>query len=130
MRLVLLTTVRFQRKDDVKEDEEREYECLDEADEQLEPDEREHETRQEQKRGEHGEHDLAAPDIAPESKGQGEDAKELAEELDDADEDHDEANERSFLERREVDPAREVRQAVLPDARGLVPDEAGQGETE
>src|SRR5688572_10504963 len=126
MCLVLLTTVRLERKDDVEEDEEREYERLDEADEELEPHEGKHEARQEQKRGEHGEHDLAAPDIAPESKGQREDAKELAEELDYADEDHDEANERPFFERREVEPAREVRRAVLPDAGRLVPDEARQ----
>src|SRR5688500_18309133 len=129
MRLVLFTTVRFERQDDVEEHKEREYERLDEADEQLEPHERKHEARQEEERREHGEHDLAAPHVAPESERQCEDAEELAEELDDADENHDDTHEHALVEGREVEPPREVRKAVLPNARGLVPDEAGEGET-
>ena len=82
MRLVLFTTVRLERKDDVEEHEEREYERLDEADEELEGDEREDEARYEQERGEDGKHDLAAPDVAPESEGEREDPEQLAEELD------------------------------------------------
>src|SRR5687768_2719324 len=129
MRLVLLTTMRFERKDDVEEHKEREYERLDEADEQLEPHERKHEARQEEERREHGEHDLAAPHVAPESERQCEDAEELAEELDDADEDHDDAHEHALVERREIEPPREVRKSVLPDARRLIPDEPGEGES-
>src|SRR5688572_14764461 len=130
MRLVLFTTVRFERQDDVEEHKEREYERLDEADEQLEPHERKHEARQEEERREHGEHDLAAPHVAPESERQREDAEELAEELDDADKDHDDAHEHSLVERREVEPPREVRNAVLPDAGRLIPDEASEGQSE
>src|SRR5687768_13416269 len=122
MRFVLFTTVRLKRKDDVEEHEEREHECLDEADEQLEPDEWEHEARQEQQRREHSENDLAAPHVAPEPERQCEDAEQLAEKLDDADEDHDDTYENAFVERREVEPPREVREAVLPDASGLIPD--------
>src|SRR5512141_2137994 len=109
MGLVLLTTVRLERKDDVQEHEEREYERLDESDEQLEPDERKHEAGNEEQRGKDGEHDLAAPDVAPETKGQREDAEELAEELDGTDEDeHHHADERPLFERRDVDPTSEV----------------------
>src|SRR5438552_10846573 len=54
MRRVLLAAVRLEREDDVEEHEEREYECLDEADEQLESDEWEHEARNEEQRGQHG----------------------------------------------------------------------------
>src|SRR5687767_3500307 len=128
---VLFTTMRLERKDDVKEYKEREHERLDEADEQLEPHEREHEARQEEERGEHGKHDLAAPHIAPKTKREREDPEQLAEELDRSDEDeHHRTNEGSLLERGEVDPAREVRPAVLTDAGRLIPDEPGEGETE
>src|SRR5687768_13338275 len=130
MRLVLLTTMRFERKDDVEEHQEREYERLDKADEQLESHRNEREARQEEERREHGEHDLAAPHVAPESERQCEDAEELAEELDDADEDHDDTHEHALVERREVEPPREIRKAVLPNARRLIPDEAGERETE
>src|SRR3990170_5285132 len=130
VRLVLFATVRLERKDDVEEHEEREHERLDEADEQLEPHEREHEARQEEERREHGEHDLAAPHVAPETKRQRENSEQLAEELDRADEDeHHGTNEGSLLERGEVDPAREVRPAVLADACRLIPDESGEGES-
>ena len=88
------------------------------------------EARYEEKGRQDREHDLAAPDVAPESKGQREDAEELAEELDDADNDHHAAHEHAFAESGEVEPAGEVADSVLPDARGLVPDEAGQRESE
>src|SRR5678816_3393269 len=107
-RFVLLTTVRLERKDDVEQHEEREHECLDEADEELETDEWKHEAGNEQERREDGENDLAAPDVAPESERQRKDAEQLAKELDRTDEDeHDDADERSLFERGEVDPTRE-----------------------
>src|SRR6266850_1185963 len=128
--LFVLSTVRLERKDDVEEHEEREHERLNEADEQLEPEEREHEARYEEQRGKHGQHDLAAPDVAPETERQGEDAEELREELDESDEDHHHSDERAVPEAREVDPTREIADAVLADARGLVPDESGEREAE
>src|SRR6185503_19203793 len=128
---VLLTTMRLKRKDDVEKHKEREHERLDESDEQLESDERKHEARNEQQRGKDGENDLAAPDVAPESERQRKDAEQLAEEFDRTDEDeHHDADERPLLERGEVDPAREVAEPVLLDARPLVPDESRQGEAE
>src|SRR5882672_3687908 len=131
MGLVLFPTVRFQRKDDVEQHEEREYERLDEADEELERDEWQHEAWDEQERGQHREHDLAAPDVAPKAQCQREDSEKLAEQFDRSDEDeHHTADERSFLERREVDPTSEVAKAVLPNTGGLVPDESGKRETE
>src|SRR6267142_3255422 len=131
MYLMLLTTVRLERKNDVEQHEECEHERLDESDEELEADERKHEAWDEQERGEHGQDDLAAPDVAPDSERQGEDAEQLAEEFDRADEDeHDDTDEGSLFERGDVDPAREVAEPVLLDAGPLVPDESGQGETE
>src|SRR2546427_10720928 len=131
MRRVLFPTVRLERKDDVEEHEEREDERLDEADEQLKADEWKDEARDEEQRGQHRQHDLAAPDVAPEPERQGEDPEQLAEEFDRADEDeHHDADERALLERRKVDPACEVAQAVLLDAGPLVPDEAGEREAE
>src|SRR5258705_9160951 len=128
---VLLTTVRLERKDDVEQHEEREHERLDESDEQLEGNEDIREAGNEQQGRENGENDLATPDVAPESERQREDAEELAEEFDRTDEDeHDDADERSLFERREVEPAREVAEPVLLDAGPLVPDEARQGEAE
>src|SRR5438874_3147635 len=124
---VLLLAVRLERKDDVEENEEREDERLNEADEKLEPDERKHQARNEEQRREHREHDLAAPDVAPKTKGEREDPEELREELDDPDDDHHAADENTLAERREVEPAREVGEAVLADAGCLVPDEPGQG---
>src|SRR3981081_4693844 len=126
---VLLTTVRLERKDDVEQHEEREHERLDESDEQLEGSEQKHGAGNEQERRQNGENDLAAPDVAPESERQLNDAEELAEEFDRTDEhEHDHADEWSLLERREVDPTREVAEPVLLDAGPLVPDEARKGE--
>src|SRR5207247_2896577 len=118
--------VRFKRKDDVEENEEREHECLDEPDEELQPDEREGEARDKEQSGEHREHDLAAPDVSPESKGKRQDAEELAEELDDADEDHDDPDERTFPEAGEIEPANEVTETVLAYPGGLIPGEPGE----
>ena len=87
-RFVLLPAVRFERKDDVQEHEEREHERLNEADEELEADERQDQTGNEQQSGEDSENDLAALDVPPESQGEREYPKELTEELDDANEDH------------------------------------------
>src|SRR6266545_372659 len=131
MGLVRLTAVRLERQDDVEQHEEREYEGLDEADEQLEPDERKHEARDEQQRGKNGEHDLAAPDVAPESERQRQDPEQLAEELDRPDEDeHHDADQWPLFERREVDPAGEVAEPVLLDPGPLIPDKAGEREAE
>src|SRR2546426_6644521 len=130
VRFVLLAAVRLKRKDDVQEHQEREHECLNEPDEKLQADEGEREARDEEKRGENRKHDLPAPDVPPESKGQREDAEELAEELDDPDEDHDTADEGTVPETGEVEPAREVPDPVLAYASGLIPGKAGQSHAE
>src|SRR6266850_1123510 len=123
--------MRFERKDDVQEHEEREDERLNETYEQLKTDEGENEARHEQQFGEDGQDDLPAPDVPPKSKREREDPEELARELDRADEDeHDTAHERTLFERREVDPAGEITDPVLTNAGRLVPGEARQRETE
>src|SRR6266850_74600 len=118
--------MRFERKDDVQEHEEREDERLNETYEQLKTDEGENEARHEQQCGEDGQDDLPAPDVPPKSKREREDPEELARELDRADEDeHDTAHEWTLFERREVDPAGEITDPVLARAAGLT-HEVGQ----
>src|ERR671934_2613262 len=81
LRLAVLF-VRFDREDEVDEDEKREDEALHEADEDLEADEGERESRHQQERAHDDEHDLAAEHVAPETERERQHPEDLAEELD------------------------------------------------
>src|SRR5438093_1827399 len=125
--------VRFDREDDVHEHEDGEQQSLDEPDQELEPDEGECERGDDEERRHHGDRDLAAEDVAPETERQREHAEELGEELDRADDDHDRAHHElhraGLTEPAEVEEAAEVAEAVLADALPLVDDERGHRKT-
>src|SRR5688572_17867020 len=118
--LLVVFPVAFQGEHEVHEDEQAEDEALNEADEDLEAGERDREPRQEKEPAHDDEHDLAAEHVAPKPERERGHAEELAEELDEPDQDHDHADEGTFLESAEVEPPGYVREAELSESVRLI----------
>src|SRR5437660_9085766 len=116
--------VRLERQDEVDEDEQREDQPLYEADEDLEPHERQRSPWNEQECAHDHEHDLATEHVAPETERQRQHPEELARELDQTDKQEDRPEhelQAAFLhETGHIHPAPYVGGAVRAEALGLI----------